>query len=229
MKPSQTLQMLSSVPLFSSLDKKHLEDIASILTLKSYKKNGTVFHEGDLGNALFILISGTVKISLTGHDGKETILGMIYDNDFFGEMSLLDGYFRSATITAVEESKALLLDRGDFIRIIKESPDTILAVVATLSRRLRKTNEKIASLTFFDSYGKVAKMLLDLLEENSTKADNPSILELPMTRHELASMTGISRETLNRIFNEFQIRKCLKVEGRKITILDEGVLRREVL
>lgn len=100
--------------------------------------------------------------------------------------------------------------------------------MATLSRRLRKTNEKIGNLTFFDAYGKVARVLLDLIELNGKKTGKKIILNVPVSRQEMASMTGISRQTLNHILNEFQVRGCLEVDGKKITIHDENILKREV-
>jgi CRP-like cAMP-binding protein len=102
-------------------------------------------------------------------------------------------------------------------------------MVTILCRRLRKTNEKVANLTFFDAYGKVAKVLLDLIAVKGVKDSNQIVIDTPLSRQELASMSGITRMTLNRILNEFQIRGCLKLEGKKITIFNEAILKREIL
>lgn len=137
---SYKIHTLSKVSLFSSLEEEQLKQITSITTEKSYRKNEVNFHESDSGSALFILRSGMVKISLVNPNGKEAILKMLYENDFFGEMSLLDGYFRSATVTAMEDCKTLSIFQKDFVRFIKQYPTIILSIVSTLSRRLRKAD-----------------------------------------------------------------------------------------
>lgn len=222
------IHTLKQVPIFSSLEEKQVRDIADISIEKFFLKNEVIFHEGDPGSSLFIVKSGVIKISLIDPNGKEAILQMLYETDFFGEMSLLDGQFRSATVSAVEDSKALMISQKDFTEFIQQHPDVIFSIVAGLNRRLRKANDKIASLTFFDVYGKVAKTLLDLIKEKGDQAGEQVILELPFSRQELANMAGTSRESLTRILYEFQVRGCLKLEGRKITILNEAILRREV-
>lgn len=228
MAVSKNIQVLKNVSLFSSLGNREIKTIASFVTEKSYKKNQVIFHQGDHGNVLFILKSGLAKISLMDKSGKEAILKMIYENEFFGEMSLLDGFFRSATVTATEDSKALLIYREDFLHFIKKHHTIVLEMLVALSRRLRKTDGKIASLTFFDSYGKVARVLLDFMEIHGNGNRGKISFSLPCSRQEMADMVGISRETVTRILNEFQVRGCLKMDGRKIIILDEAVLRREV-
>ncbi|MBI5185627.1 MAG: Crp/Fnr family transcriptional regulator [Nitrospinae bacterium] len=227
---ANSISTLKKVTLFSALDEVLLQEVASITTEKLYKKNEVIFHQGDPGSVLFILKSGVVKISLFDQDNNEAILKMLYENDFFGEMSLLDGHFRSATITALETCKALRIKREDFIRLIKEYPSMAFNMLITVSRRLRKADEKIASLTFSDSYGRVAQVLLDLIEKK--REEEPSlahVLALSFSRQELANMAGVSSETFTRILHEFQIRGCLKVEGRNILVLDEAVLKREVI
>lgn len=222
------IQTLKPLSIFSLLEEPDLEKISSVTTEKSYQKNEVIFHQGSRGSTLFVLKSGLVKISLIDSSGREAILRMISENDFFGEMSLLDGHFRSASITAVEESKAVLISREDFTCLIQQYPSIAFNMLASLSRRLRKTNEKIASLSFFDAYGKVARTLLDFIANQGERHGDQIILNLPFSRQEMANMTGISRETFARILNEFQVRGCLKTEGKKIVILDEAILKREI-
>lgn len=223
-----TTERLRQVFIFSSLEDKHLSEISAIAGEKSFEKNEVIFTQGDPGSVLFILLSGTVKVSLIDAYGKETTLKMLYENDFFGEMSLLDGHFRSATVTALEPTKALTIFREDFIRLIQKNPLTVLNIVTVLCGRLRKADEQIGSLTFLDSFGKVAHTLLDLASQEGERKNGSIVLNLRFTRQELANMAAVSRETLTRILYEFQARGCLKVEGKKIVILDEGLLRQEM-
>ena len=149
-------ELLKQVPIFSGLSQTDLEEIVAIADKKSYGKNEGIFFQGDPGSFLFILVSGSAKISLIGPSGKEAILKMLYPNDFFGEMSLLDGQFRSATIVSLEKSEAIIISRKEFCGLIKKNPEFVLNILSIQNRNLRKATEKIASLSLFDAYGRVA-------------------------------------------------------------------------
>ena len=103
-----------------------------------------IFYQGNLGSTLFILKSELVKVHLIGKDGREIILRILDENDFFGEMSLLDGKFRTATIIALEDSKALLILREEFIRLIRRHPVIATNILAAIIRRFKKTDEKLS-------------------------------------------------------------------------------------
>lgn len=197
------IEFLKKVSIFSSLEETELKNISSIAVERSYKKDQVIFHQGDEGNVLFLLKSGLVKIFLVDKNFKEVILRIVDKNDLFGEMSLLDGKFRSATVTAIEDSKALLISREDLIRLIKQHPTIVLNMVVTLARQLRQTTDKITSLAFFDAYGKVAQVLLDLIPKIGKNNDGNIILDLPFSRQEMSELAGISRETLTRTLREF--------------------------
>ncbi len=219
------IQALKNVNLFSMLSDSELKEIAALAKSRCYKKNRIIFHQGDPGNVLFVLLSGLVKIFIDHEDGRESILKIVYEKDFFGEMSLLDGEYRSATITALEDSEALLISREDFIGIIKRCKSFTLNILAALSRRVRSADEKIFDLTFLDAYGKVSKLILNLIENSSSSLDDRIIIDTPLSRLEMAEIAGISRETFTRIINKYQSKGVLSLEGRKIVILDEVFFR----
>jgi CRP-like cAMP-binding protein len=220
---------LKKIELFSGLNGKDINRFLAISIEKNYRKGDVIFHHNDEGSSLFILKSGMVKVSIFDRNGREDILKIVHPYDCFGEMSLLDGYHRSATVTAMERSDALIIRREDFIALIKKHPDVALTMLALLCRRLRKTDEKIASLRFADSYGKVARVLLDISYEKGIKKGGGIVFDLNINRDTLANLAGVSRETATRILREFQDRGCIKISGRKVSILDESVLKREVL
>lgn len=214
--------LIKNVPLFSQLDESNIEGIASVASMRFYEKNRSIFNEGEDGNILFILKSGVVKIFVTNEDGRKTIIKVLNKNDFFGEMSLLDGGYRSATIVAAEDCMAVLIFRDDLISIFRRYPSIILNMLSSLSVRLRKTNDKIADLTFLDASGKVARVLIDFIPSLG-KHDNNSgqiIIDLPFSRQEIAEMAGVSRETLTRVLNKFQEKSYIKVDGKRIEIVD---------
>jgi len=219
---------LKKISLFSELQNEDIEKIAEISSEKTHKKNEVIFHENDPGSVLFILKSGAVKISVCDRNGKEDILKIIYPGEYFGDMSLLDGKHRSATVTAMEKSVSLIVQREQFLSLINKHPNLVMNMLATMSRRLRKTDEKIASLRFADAYGKVAKVILDLAEEHGTRADGKIVVDLNLDRQAFADHAGTTRETATRILNEFQKSGCILMNKRKITVLNESVLRREL-
>ena len=223
------IQSLKNIPIFSSLSKTHLEELSEIMLEKTYRKNQVIFDQGDPGSSLIVIKSGLVKISLVDSNNHEFIIKTFSLNDFFGEMSLLDGGSRSATATAVEDTQALIIFRENFISLIQKTPSMALGMLTELSNRLRTTTENISNLTFFDAYGKVAQCLLSLAEKLGEREEDGVSIQLTLSRQELANMSGLSRETFARILKEFQVRGCLKVQGKKIIILDEKVMRREIV
>ncbi len=220
---------LRRVQIFSELPDGDLSRFLGIVSERTYKEDEVIFHAEDPGHSLFILKSGSVKISICDRKGNEDILKIMYPFDFFGEMSLLDGQHRSATVTALEKSIALIIKREHFIELIRKSPQIALNMLALLSRRMRKTDEKIGSLRFANAYGKVAKVLVDISAEHGIREKNGVIVNLKLSRQELADFAGVSRETVTRILKEFESYGSLKVDKRKITILNEAALRRELI
>jgi len=220
---------LKSVSLFSSLSDPDLERLAAIAIPRKYRKNKVLFRQGDPGNVLFILTEGEVKVSLLSSNGKEVILKMMFAKDFFGEMSLLDGKFRSATVTTVTPCETLIIERADFTRLIGEYPEFVLEILATLNRRLRNSTKQISNITFFDAYGKVAQLLLNLVEEYGRDEGDSIVLIPKYSRQEMAGMAGLTRETFTRVLHEFQERDYLVLEGKKILIAEKELLKREVI
>ena len=147
------------------------------------------------------------------------ILCILYPTDFFGEMSLLDGMPRSATVTTQEPSEVLTISREHFLSIIEQSPKILLKMTAVLSKRLRNTNALIHSLAFFDVYGKVARLLLNLAAERGRVTEQGTVIDMRLTQQELADLAGMTRETMARTLREFQQAGCIHVESGIISIL----------
>ncbi|MGE3539555.1 MAG: Crp/Fnr family transcriptional regulator [Candidatus Tectimicrobiota bacterium] len=219
---------LKNVPLFSELDSDELRQLASVIREQHYKKHTTIVRIDDPGSALYILKSGLVKITIEDQHGYEMILRMLYPTDFFGEMSLIDGMPRSANVTTQEPSEVLTIAREHFVGIIEHLPSIVLKMAAVLSRRLRKANELIHSLAFFDVYGKVARVLLNLAAERGRVTEQGTVIDMRLTQQELAELAGMTRETMARTLREFQQAGCIRVEAGIISILELDMLRREV-
>jgi CRP/FNR family transcriptional regulator/CRP/FNR family cyclic AMP-dependent transcriptional regulator len=224
----QYVDFLRKVSLFSELTEDELRQLAGLVREQHYKKNVTIFHINDPGNALFILKTGLVKITIEDQSGREIILRILYPTDFFGEMALIDGMPRSATVTTQEPSDALIIYRDQFVRLTETSPKMLLDMAAVLSRRLRKVNELIRSLAFFDVYGKVARVLLNLAAERGRLTERGTVIDLRLTQQELAELAGMSRETMTRTLRDFQQAGCVSIDSGIITILEIDMLQREM-
>jgi CRP/FNR family cyclic AMP-dependent transcriptional regulator len=204
---------LKRVPLFSDLSEVELARFNDVVREREYPKNSVILFEDDPGDALFIVASGQVKVVLIGEDGREVILSVLSDGDFFGEMSLIDDEPRSAHVIAMKDSSLLVLRRDDFQQQIQQLPSIALKVLKVLVGRLRRADAKIGGLVLLDVNGRVAKLLLDLADESG----GPRITR-KLTHHTIAQMIGSSRETVSRAMRELTDRGLIDVSRREITI-----------
>lgn len=227
----QQNELLRGVDLFSALDDAQVATLASMIIEKGFKKGEIILMEDDdTSQSLFIIAKGEVKVVLTAEDGREAILASLKEGDFFGEMSLLDGEPRSATVRAVEDSRLLTIRREDFLSALRKQPDLALTLLGEMSKRLRKSNRQISSLALMRVYGRVAATLLQLMEERGmrTKAkDGRSIIVVKdrPTQQFIADMSGTTRETVSRVLNYFQKKGYIVLDGKDLLILQEEELK----
>lgn len=216
--------------LFNNLSKDELNQLAQIARERKFDRGQVIFYEGDLGGSLYIIVTGSVKIVVMADDGREHILGLLHQGDFFGEVSLIDGEPRSATAIALDNVNVVMISRDDFIRLLRENPEMSLKIMVTLCERLRKTDKHVESLAFLSAPGRVAQVLLNLAETYATAGqDKNIILSHKITRQEFASLAGTSRETLTRVLMDFQDDGLIKLEKNKIHIYDRIQLKEKVV
>ena len=211
---------LRRVPLFAHLNDEELSRVSQAVREKSYPKNSVILFEDDPGDALFVVVSGQVKVVLIGEDGREVILAMLQDGDFFGEMSLIDDQPRSAHVIATEEANMLVLRRDDFQTAMDETPRIALGLLQALSRRLRRADDKIGGLVLLDVTGRLSKLLLELADDN----DGVTIARR-LTHQQLAQMIGSSRETVSRTLRDLTDRGLIEINRRTMAVRDRGGLQ----
>ena len=217
----ENIEFLKRVPIFSELSDDTLLKLTKSGSIQSFSKDSIILSEMEAGSALFIIISGKVKISRISNveDDKEVILSILNPADFFGEMALLDGQTRSATATAMEDSKIFLLQRNDFLDLLNTHPEVSIALLQELTQRLRAAGMKIKALSLKDAEGKVATVLLQLADDiGKIKNGVVEIEKLPY-QHELANMAGTSRETISRTLHSFAKKGLVELEGSKLRIV----------
>jgi CRP/FNR family transcriptional regulator, cyclic AMP receptor protein len=216
----ESTKFLSSVPIFSELPDEALEKIEKTGSSKSFKKNEVILMEEESGTALFVIVSGKVKVARSSNDGREVILTILTDSDFFGEMAILDGLARSASVVAIEDTELFMLQRNDFMILLREHPEISIVLLQELTRRLRAADMKIKALSLKDAEGKVASVLLQLADEvGKIKQGKVEIDKLPL-QQDLANMAGTSRETISRTLHSFAKKGLIEMDGSKLRILD---------
>jgi len=213
------IDFLRQVDLFKNLEEGELEQIRSIIAVRSFPKHSLLFLENSEGDGLYLIKSGAVKIFRATEEGREKILAIFRRGDFFGEMSLLDGGLRSASAETMEKSVVMVLRRSEFIRLLERFPALSMKIIHALCRRLRRANEQIEMIAFWDVRSRVLKILLDLAYEHGTGLDRGRRIDLRLTHQELASLAAASRETVTRVLQELQDQGLIHMDGRNIVVL----------
>ena len=191
------------------------------------RRGEVLFHEGDSGDKLYIVLDGKVKLGRTSSDGRENLLAILGPGSMFGELSLFDPGPRSATVTAVTDAEFVSLSHEDLLRWLEGRPAVARGLLTQLAGRLRKANDVVADLVFSDVPGRVAKALLDLAERFGRTADDGVHVHHDLTQEELAQLVGASRETVNKALADFASRGWLRLEPRSVVIMDmERMTRR---
>ncbi len=212
--------MLRDVPLFTQLRESDMERIAQAAHTRTYAKNSIIAFEDRPGEALYVVLSGQVKIVLTAEDGREVILSTRSKGDFFGEMSLIDDQPLSANVIAMEDSELLILHREDFQRCLEELPMVAFGLLRAFCKRLRQADSKISSLVLQDVPARVAGLLLEMADQN----DGVNISQ-QLTHHLIAQMVGSSRETVSRAMGDLTTQGLIEVSRQSATIPNRRKVR----
>lgn len=220
---------LEKVPLFHDLTEDELSALVAGLRTRRYGRGEVIFHRGDPGNALYIVLSGRVKISSPSEAGVEAILATLRPGEFFGSLALLDGAPRSASATAAEATEILILPRDRFRRLIDEEPAIRDHILAALAGELRRLTRHVEELHFLDIAGRLAARLVRLGEEQGQTEDAGSggiRLDGPITQGELAAMVGSTRQSVNKLLGYLVDDGLIRMERDVIVIVDLDALRR---
>ena len=205
--------------------------LANLVVAQNFVRDETVVVEGvDSVQALYLIASGSVQVYMTGVDGRETILSFLERGDFFGEMSLIDGEPRSASVRTVTDAQLLIIHRESFLTLIRQSPEIAMGLLSEMSKRLRKANRQIGSLSTMSVSGRVAGTLLNLMQERGVRihTDNGkmvTVIHNRPTQQQLADMSGTTRETVSRICSLLVKTSAIAMTGKDIVIFDEDMLQ----
>ena len=214
------MNFLTTVPIFAEIDQNSLIEVSKITTERSYPKGSMIILEEEYGDKLFIVQSGTVKITRVNDEGKEVILALLGSSEIFGEMAILDGESRSANVLAQEACSLLVISREDFINILKKNFKVSFALMSELAKKIRKSDLQIEALSLSDAEHRIGVSILNLAEDMGViRNGKVTIRNLPF-QQDIANMAGTSRETVSRVMKTFEDRNLILKEGHTVVIPD---------
>lgn len=219
---------LRQVPLFEPLGPEDLRHVEALAQRRRYRRGEVIFHRGDPGATLYVILAGRVRIYSPSDDGGEVVLGILWPGEFFGELSLLDGQPRSASAQTVDDCEMVVIGRDDFHRFLSEHPTASIAVMAVLSQRLRRTDQLLEDAAFLDVPGRLAKRLLELMESHGDTTAEGILIRLRLTHAELAAMVGATRESVTKAMKRFVRSGTLASRGHHVLVCSPEALRRRV-
>lgn len=211
--------------VFCELSSSELQDVSEHKVTNVYKKGQTLFVQGNHPFGLYCISTGNIKVTKVGADGKESIVRIATAGDVLGHRSLFTDQFYTATATALEDTKVCFLDKKFIMKVIQEKPSVSMNVIEKLSTDMGAAENKLSSLHQKNVRERLAELFLLLKESHGvTQDDGRTLINLKLTREEMATMIGTANETLIRFISEFKEAGLIEQEGKKIFIANEAEL-----
>lgn len=217
---NEIVNIISDIPLFSGLPEDQLRSIKQIAVEKKVNKGETIFSEGDEGKGFYVALEGRVKIYKVSAEGKEQILHIFGQGQPFGEVPVFAGQKFPANAQAISKARVLFFPRSAFVALITENPSLSLNMLAIMSSKLREFTVQIENLSLKEIPARLASYLIYLADEQQSE----DAVTLGISKGQLASILGTIPETLSRIFAKLAGQNLIRVEGKKITLLDRSGL-----
>jgi CRP/FNR family transcriptional regulator, cyclic AMP receptor protein len=221
---SENASLLERVPLFAELSGNELARIAAVAVPRSYPRGVRVFHEGDTSDACYIVRSGDLRVTREHSDGRAIALATLATGDIFGELAMLDGGARSASVETLADSELLALPAGDMRRLLTDHPNIAVKLIVALVRRLRETNERVARQSFQTVPSRVAGVLAQLIAEEAMPEGREGVT-VRMTQADLAQLAGTSRESVSRFLATLERAGVVTVGRGRVTVIQPRRLR----
>lgn len=214
------------VPIFENLSCNEIEEIVKKVDHKEYKKNDVVFSEGNNASSLLFVNKGSIKLYKYNKDGKEQILHILSDGDFFGELDLVKTSQYKFNAKCIKDTKICALTNEEMREIIYKDPEIAIKMLKSLGEKLSEVESLAQNLSTNDVDTRIAYLLIELMDKYLKVSEDTKYLDLPISREDMASFIGVTRETISRKLKKLENEKIIKIVGtKKIIILDENRLR----
>ena len=210
--------IISNARIFGSLNSEDIKALAKMGEKRQWRKGSQIISEGDEGDAIYLVLSGKVKVVLYGEEGREIVLSIMKEGDIFGEMALFDGEPRSANVEAIEDAECFVIRGDNLLKYIKNHPAVALNFLSHLSRRLREADRKIGGLALLDVCGRIAHTLLGIANAGNGIQGKGVVTIERLTHEEIAAMIGSSREVVSRALKKMVQEGYVKIEKERFTL-----------
>lgn len=206
--------MLDQVSLFSALSAEELQTLESHARSKHYRKNTILIEKGDDSTALYVLVSGKMRVYVADEEGKEVVLSVTdKPGSHFGELAMLGDGVRTASAVTLKDSRFLVISKQDFLDCLATSPQVALDIIAHLIKQVSNLTDRVSTLALNDVYGRLALTLREMAKEEGGRLLTPTV-----TQQELGQMIGASREMVSRIFKELKAGDYIAIENKRIVL-----------
>lgn len=211
----EKLEALSRNPLFSGLEQFYFKDLTMKGEVRTWPEGTQIITEGESGDAVYFILSGRVKVTLYGEEGREIVLAVLAEGEMFGEMSIIDDKPRSANVEAITDLECLVINKAGFLDYLSRHHKVYMRFFAYLTGRLREATRKIGGLALLDVCGRIAHTLIGM--SKSGEGEKVVSIERP-THEELAAMIGSSREVVSRALKKMTQEGYIKIEKDRILL-----------
>ncbi|MEJ2696860.1 MAG: Crp/Fnr family transcriptional regulator [Candidatus Sulfobium sp.] len=198
------IDFLRSIPLFHSLTDEELMEISTKVVIKEFSKNEVILHEEDTNDFMYVILFGKVKVVKATEEGKEIILAIHRSEEFFGEVSLIDGKTSPATVLAIENSLVAIISKNDFYSLLLNQAKVLDTLLHILCGRLRESWKRIHILNSKNAIQRVKMLLIILSYNNGEKTADGLVINYKLTHQDIADMAGLTRETVTRVLDRLQ-------------------------
>jgi CRP/FNR family transcriptional regulator len=217
--------IVQALPVFAGLSERDWEKVVDLFSERQYQKDDYIFLEGEAPEALFIIRTGKVKVVRHSTDGKDVVLRVCGPGNLLGTVAVFDGGGYPGTAQVIEPCATLVITRNDCLTLVNRYPVFALAVIADLGTRLRSSAEQIRSLAVERVEQRIARVLLKLAESAGSDAPEGRVIEMPLTRQDVADMTGTTVETAIRVMSKFRRLELIKTRRGKVVLVDPAALQ----
>ncbi len=225
--------MQTGKTLFSEFPDTDQENILGQCVKRFVGKKEVVISQGASGRELFFVMSGHLRVSAISDEGKEISFGVLCPDDFFGELSLLDGRRRSATITAIDDCELLVLTYPQYKRLLQDNPRSatqlLTHLAVTLAERLRVTDGLYQDTVFLEVPARLAKFLLKLSSPTADSVPGARLLDIELSQYEMGTLINASRESVNKQLRDWESLGVIDMNRGRTIILDAGLLEQKAM
>jgi CRP/FNR family transcriptional regulator len=216
----------SKVPIFENLNRDELVEIVNKINHKEFNKGDVIFTEGNIANTLYFINEGKIKLYRYTKDGKEQILHILSEGDFFGDLELIKPSKYGFNSKAIEDAKICTLTKEEMKDIMMKNPEIGIKVLETVGERLSKVENLVQNLATNDVDSRMAYLIIELMEKYGENVEGNISVKLPISREDMASYIGVTRETISRKLKKLEDENLIKIIGTKtIIIIDEEGLK----